>query len=65
MACVKYDIRIAAYYDEATVRNPEQLRADLEQDIRRRIGEGLLTPTSEEVVDLYSLDVEIESKGGG
>lgn len=57
---MRVKILIEVDYDEATISDEERLRHNLEQEVRGEISEGMLTPTLEEVVDEYTLSVEVE-----
>tara|TARA_R110002020_G_C16038338_1_gene753494 strand:+ start:506 stop:739 length:234 start_codon:yes stop_codon:yes gene_type:complete len=52
---------LTVHYDEATTDN--NLESLLEQEVTYAIGNNLLTPSGNEIVDEWNLDVETLEKG--
>ena len=52
-----YKITMVVHYDEATLSDNHDYF--LEKEMFRCIGDGMLSPSGEEIVDEYSLDVEL------
>jgi hypothetical protein len=61
MALMKVTITLEVEYDPETVSG--QVEDDLLRSIERSIQRGLLSPTGEEVVDLYVLAANTKTKG--
>lgn len=53
-------ITVKIAYDEATVSDPLQLKMALEQEIHHQVGDGLLTPTGEEIVDEWDVEITVD-----
>ena len=51
------EITIKVCYDESTVGSSDELEMALERELDRCIQDGLLTPSGEEIVDEYSMEV--------
>lgn len=45
-------------YDESSVRDQDDLVMALEREVERVIGDGMLTPSGEEIVDSYDFTVK-------
>jgi tagatose-1,6-bisphosphate aldolase len=57
---MKLTITIVVYYDETSVN--EHTKTCVRREVERCVQEGLLSPTGEEVVDEYIMDVEEEQQ---
>lgn len=54
-------ITIVVNYDEATVSDRDSFEMNLEREVDRMVENGMLSPTGEEIVDEFSVDVEVKS----
>ena len=63
---MKFRITIEVEYDPDTIGEPDAHTRDLDKEVYRAIGEGLLAPShSGWVVTTYSAGVEAEGDGEG
>jgi len=51
-------ITIKVNYDETTVDSNDEILMLLEHEVDRHVGDGMLTPTGDEVVNTYAIEIE-------
>jgi len=52
------EIIIRVWYDKTTVKDEDDLLRALDREVHSAVENGLLSPSREEVVDTYEVDIE-------